>query len=126
MRAWIVLAALTLVACQNAEAPISQELSGFEKFEGFLDMYWDESAGRLLLAVERFDEPFLYQSSLARGVGSNDLLLDRGKLGATRVVEFQRSGPRVLLIQNNLDFRAGNDDEDERRTVEQSFARSAV
>jgi hypothetical protein len=126
MRAWIVLATLTLVACQNAEVPMSQKLSGFEKFEGFLDMYWDESTGRLLLAIERFDEPFLYQSSLARGVGSNDLLLDRGKLGATRVVEFQRSGPRVLLIENNLGFRAGRGGEDERRAVEESFARSAL
>lgn len=89
-------------------------------------MYWDEAQGRLLLAVENFDEPFLYQSSLARGIGSNDLFLDRGQLGSTRVVEFQRSGPKVLLIQQNLDYRATSDDEDERRAVDESFARSVV
>ena len=126
MRSWIVFAALLLAACQKGEPPISQQLPGFEKFEGFLDMYWDESTGRLLFAVEDFDQPFLYQSSLARGAGSNDLGLDRGQLGATRVVEFHRSGPKILLIEKNLEFRAGSEDEDERRAVEESFAVSAI
>jgi hypothetical protein len=126
MRPWILLVALILVACENVEPPISQQLASFEKLEGFLDMYWDESNGRLLFAVDAFNEPFLYQSSLARGVGSNDLGLDRGQLGSTRVVEFHRTGPRVLLIEKNLDFRANSGDVDERRAVEESFARSAI
>ena len=126
MRPLILLAALSLVACQSAEPPISKQLPGYEKLEGFVDMYWDESAGRLLLAIDTFDEPFLYQSSLARGVGSNDLGLDRGQLGQTRIVEFQRSGPKVLLIEQNLDFRADSDDDDARRAVDESFARSAI
>ena len=126
MRRLILLAALSLAACDSPEPPISQQLSNFDKFDGFFDMYWDEAEGRLLLAVEDFDEPFLYQSSLARGVGSNDLGFDRGQLGATRLVEFHRSGPKVLLIQKNMDFRAESDDADERRAVDESFARSVV
>ena len=93
MRRSILLVALVLAACNSPEPPISQQLPNFEEYDGFVDMYWDESKGRLLLKIEAFDEPFLYQSSLARGIGSNDLFLDRGQLGATRVVEFQRSGP---------------------------------
>ena len=89
MRHIILLAALGLAACNSPEPPISQQLPAFDEFDGFVDMYWDESKGRLLLKVEDFDEPFLYQSSLARGIGSNDLGLDRGQLGSTRVVEFQ-------------------------------------
>ncbi len=126
MRRTIILAAFLLAACHSAERPISQQLPSFEEFDGFVDMYWDEPKGRLLLKIEAFDEPFLYQSSLARGVGSNDLFLDRGQLGSTRVVEFQRSGPKVLLMQNNLDYRASSDNADERRAVEESFARSVV
>ena len=57
---------------------------------------------------------FLYQSSLPAGIGSNDIGLDRGQLGATRIVRFERSGPKVLLIQSNLDYRAVSNDEDER------------
>ena len=126
MRRTIILAALLLAACNSAERPISRQLPKFEQFDGFVDMYWDEKKGRLLLKVEAFDEPFLYQSSLARGVGSNDLGLDRGQLGSTRVVEFQRSGPKVLLMQQNLDYRALSDSADEQRAVEESFARSVV
>jgi hypothetical protein len=40
--------------------------------------------------------------------------LDRGQLGATRMVRFERSGPKVLLIQDNLDYRAVSNDPDER------------
>ena len=126
MRRMIFLAALILAACTSPEPPISQQLPSFDEFDGFFDMYWDESKGRLLLKIEAFDEPFLYQSSLARGVGSNDLFLDRGQLGATRVVEFQRSGPKILLMQTNLGYRASGDNADEKRAVDESFARSAV
>lgn len=126
MRRSFFLAAFLLSACNSPEAPISQQLPNFDELEGFVDMYWDESKGRLLLKVEAFDEPFLYQSSLARGIGSNDLGLDRGQLGSTKVVEFQRSGPKVLLVQHNLDYRATSDNADEQRAVEESFARSVV
>ena len=126
MRRSILLAALLLAACNSPEPPISGQLPNFDHFDGFVDMYWDEKKGRLLLKIEAFDEPFLYQSSLARGVGSNDLFLDRGQLGSTRVVEFQRSGPKVLLMQQNLDYRALSDNADEQRAVEESFARSVV
>ncbi len=126
MRHLILLIALGLAACSSPEPPISQQLPTFDEFDGFVDMYWDETGGRLLLKVEEFDQPFLYQSSLARGIGSNDLGLDRGQLGSTRVVEFQRSGPKILLVQNNLDYRASSDNVYERRAVEESFARSVV
>lgn len=101
-------------------------LAGYEAMQGFMDLYWDEETGRLLLVVEDFDAPFLYQTSLARGVGSNDLGLDRGQLGTSRIVRFERSGPRVLLVQQNLDYRASGDNPDEHRAVEESFARSVL
>ena len=126
MRRSILLAAFLLAACNSPEPPISQQLPAFDEFDGFVDMYWDEAKGRLFLKVENFEEPFIYQSSLARGIGSNDLGLDRGQLGSTRVVEFQRSGPKVLLIQNNLGYRALSDNMDEKRAVEESFARSVI
>ena len=128
MRRMILLAALavTMAACEIPEPDISQQLPSFEKIEGFFDLYWDESGGRVLLGIEEFEEPFLYQSSMARGIGSNDIGLDRGQLGSTRVVEFQQSGPKVLLIENNLRFRASSDNPDERRAVDESFARSVI
>ena len=108
----------------NAKAAARPERGQPE--DGFIDLYWDDSKGRLLLSIERFDEPFLYQSSLARGVGSNDLGLDRGQLGSDAIVEFERSGPKVLLVATNLRYRASGNDPDEKRAVEESFARSVL
>src|SRR5260370_885393 len=68
----------------------------------------------------------LYQSSVPAGVGSNDIGLDRGQLGETRIVRFERSGPKVLLVQENLSFRAVSDDKDEKRAVHDSFAESVI
>jgi hypothetical protein len=109
-----------------AQAADKLDLAAFDRLEGFIDLYWDASTGRILIDVEAIDEPFIYQSSLSRGVGSNDLGLDRGQLGSTRVVRFLRSGPKILLVEDNLAYRAVSDNADERQAIEESFARSVV
>ncbi|MCH8277968.1 MAG: FAD-dependent oxidoreductase, partial [Proteobacteria bacterium] len=101
-------------------------LVDYEAHEGFIDLFWDDGGGRMLMRVTEFDEPFIYQVSLPRGVGSNDLGLDRGQLGATKVVRFIRSGPKVLLIEDNLAYRASSDNDEERQVVFESFARSVI
>jgi len=40
------------------------------------------------------------------GLGSNDIGMDRGALAGSRIVMFDRVGPRVLMVQPNLAFRA--------------------
>jgi hypothetical protein len=102
------------------------ELDGFERLPGYFDLYWDENKGRLIIRIDRFDDAFLYQSSMARGIGSNDIGLDRGQLGATRVVRFRRSGPKVLMIEDNLGYRAVSDSADEQAAVGESFATSVI
>jgi len=109
-----------------AQATDNLDLAAFEHVDGFIDLYWDADTGRILLDVEAFDEPFIYQSSLSRGIGSNDLGLDRGQLGSTRVVRFVRSGPKILLVEDNLAYRAVSDNADERQAVAESFARSVI
>jgi len=129
MRSLFLLSLLlgAVTACSRPDAPdLAGQLAGYEEISGFYDMFWDETEGRLILRIDRFEEPFLYQSSLARGIGSNDIGLDRGQLGATRVVEFQRSGPKILLVQHNLDYRAVSDNPDEQQAVDESFARSVI
>ncbi|MGB5624095.1 MAG: DUF5117 domain-containing protein, partial [Woeseiaceae bacterium] len=101
-------------------------LEKYRAFDGFVDIYWDEEQGRMLMRVDQFDAPLLYQTSLPRGIGSNDLGLDRGQLGASKVVRFLRSGPKVLLVEDNLQFRATSNNADERQAVAESFARSVV
>ncbi|MDH3990071.1 MAG: DUF5117 domain-containing protein, partial [Gammaproteobacteria bacterium] len=127
----LLIAAFTLlVACGQASPPgppdITAQIGGYEHLSGYFDLYWDEKTGRMIVRVDSFDEPFLYQASMARGVGSNDLGLDRGQLGSTKVVRFQRSGPKILLIEDNLDYRAQSDNPDEQAAVDESFAKSVI
>ena len=75
----------------SALPTIAKQVSGSKRMDGFFDLYWDGNQGRLYLQIDNFAEQFIYVSSLARGVGSNDLGLDRGQLGLTRLVEFQRA-----------------------------------
>jgi len=105
---------------------IAEKTKDTQKLAGFFNLYWDAKAGKLWLEIDKWDAEFLYQSGLPAGVGSNDIGLDRGQLGATRVVRFERSGPKVLLVQENLNFRAVSSDADERRAVHDSFAESVL
>jgi len=132
MRKRILLTVLlfSVGACSGPPAGDSADVFGqldsYDHLPGFYDLYWDEIAGRLLIDVGTPGETFLYQASLARGVGSNDLGLDRGQLGKTAVVEFQRSGPKILMIQHNLDYRAQTDNVAEMNAVDESFARAVI
>ena len=122
--------ATVLAACgqeqDEGRRDFAAELSGFTHMPGYFDLYWDEEQGRMIIGIDSFGEQFMYQSSMARGVGSNDLGLDRGQLGSTKVVEFQRSGPKILLIEDNLDYRARSENADELAAVDESFARSVI
>ncbi len=111
----------------NAPLPgINQKTAGMEKKSGFFPFYWDKKAGKIWLEIDRWDTEFLYVESLPAGVGSNDIGLDRGQPGESRVVRFTRSGPRVLLIQSNYSFRATTASPDEKRSVNESFAESVL
>lgn len=93
---------------------------------GYFPFWWDDREGKIWLEINRFDSEFLYVNSLPAGVGSNDIGLDRGQIGASRVVKFVRSGNKILLVQPNLGFRASSPNPQERRSVEEAFAQSVL
>lgn len=105
---------------------IEEKTAGMRKLDGFFPLYWDEGAGALWLEIPRLDTELLYISALSAGVGSNDIGLDRGQLGGTRLVKFQRIGPKILMVQPNTRFRATLGDANEQRAVEDSFAVSTL
>jgi hypothetical protein len=105
---------------------ISEKTAGTEKFPGYFNLFWDAKQGRLWLEIDKWGAEFLYQSGLPAGIGSNDIGLDRGQLGKTGIVRFERSGPKVLLMEENLGYRAVTRDADELRAVRDSFAESAL
>src|SRR6266850_1539087 len=105
---------------------IAEKVAGMEKFPGYVPFYWDAKAGKVWLEIDKWNSEFLYVESLPAAIGSNDIGLDRGQLGQSYVVRFERTGPRVLLIASNYGFRANSDNADERRAVKDAFAESTL
>ncbi|HRA41686.1 MAG TPA: zinc-dependent metalloprotease [Pyrinomonadaceae bacterium] len=114
----------------SAQAParktISSVIEKLQKIDGFMPLYIDADAGKIYIEISRFNKEFLYLVSLPTGVGSNPLGLDRGQLGTTKVVTFERAGNKVLLVQPNYEFRALGGDPAQRKSVEESFAKSVI
>src|SRR5215469_2640153 len=105
---------------------ISARTAGLQKIDGYVPLYWDETNGKMFMEIARFNTGFLYQISLPAGIGSNPIGLDRGQLGETHIVFFERIGPKVLMIEPNYHYRAITADAAEPRAVEESFARSIL
>jgi len=101
---------------------IADKVKGATTYEGFFSYHWDARAGKIWLEVDKIGEEFLYVNSLSAGVGSNDIGLDRNQLGDSRIVKFVRSGPKVLLVQPNYQYRAVSDNADERGDVQDLVA----
>jgi len=105
---------------------IEEKTRGMVKLDGYFPLYWDERAGLLWLEIPRFDTDFLYITGLAAGLGSNDIGLDRGQAGDSAIVYFERIGPKVFLVRRNEAFRSTSPNAAERRSVEESFAKSVL
>ncbi len=100
---------------------IAEKTEDMNRRDGYFPVYWDAQTGQLWLEIPRFTN-VLYVTSLPTGLGSNPVGLDRGQLGARRVVRFERTGPTVLLVAPNLDYRASTRIPAERAAVREAFA----
>lgn len=128
-----ILVAAGAASAQPAAAPskaapptIEAKTSGMQKLDGFLPLYWDESEGRVYLEIARFGVELLHSNGFASGLGSNDIGMDRGALAGSRIVLFERVGPKLLLVQPNYEFRASSTNPEEVRAVRDAFARSVL
>src|SRR5256886_11049322 len=126
----LLCAGLSAQVRSGSDAPktatISEKVAPMQKFPGYFPFYWDAKAGKVWLEIDKWNAEFLYVESLPSGIGSNDIGLDRGQLGQSHIVQFERTGPRVLLIASNEAFRANSDNADERRAVKDAFAESVI
>ena len=119
----LLLTALIAWPLSGQDLPsIAEKTQNLEKKNGFFPVYWDAASGKVYLEVVRLEESFIYLNSLPAGLGSNDIGLDRSQLGQTSLVRFERSGPKVLLVKQNLRYRAISDDAQERASVQEAFA----
>src|ERR1700733_13384119 len=115
----------------SAPPAISVKIAAMKHLDGRLPIDWDAQAGKLYLEIPHVgldgkSPDLLYSNSLPYGTGSNDLGLDRGQVSEGRIVRFERSGPKVLLVQRNMAFRSSSSDPDEQLAVIQSFPESVL
>ena len=104
----------------------AETVESLEHQPGFLDLYWDDVEGSVMLGIPAFNREMLFVPGMAAGVGSNDIGIDRGQIGRTKLVEFRRVGKKVLLVQKNHRYRAVSDSASESRSVEEAFAESVL
>ncbi|HET7583947.1 MAG TPA: zinc-dependent metalloprotease [Gemmatimonadaceae bacterium] len=108
-------------------AHIADRTQGMERREGFVPMWIDRGTGRLLLELPSDSLHALLFISLATGLGSNPIGLDRGMGDREQVVEFNRAGRNVLVVFENWNYRSSaRDDGRNARTVRESFPPSTV
>lgn len=105
---------------------VAQFTAEMRAHEGFFTFYHDQSQGKIYLQVPKQQQQFIFQTSLPWGLGSNDIGLDRGQLGATRLASFYLEGDKILLLQHNTQFRANSDNEAERKSINEAFADSVI
>jgi hypothetical protein len=125
------LAGSTQTPAASAPPTISVKIAAMKHLDGLLSIDWDSEAGKIYLEIPHMgldgkSADLLYSNSLPYGTGSNDLGLDRGQVSEGRIVRFERSGPKVLLVQRNMAFRSSSSDPDEQLAVTQSFPESVL
>jgi hypothetical protein len=131
MRVTPLLALLLAPLLTQAQTPaplttIAAKTAAMHHIPGFLPLDWDATTGKLYLEIPHLNTDLLYTNSLPYGTGSNDLGLDRGQVSEGRILHFERSGPKVLLVQPNQDFRTSSTDPAEQLAVTQSFPESIL
>jgi hypothetical protein len=105
---------------------VEDRTASMRKLDGFFPLYWDSAGGQLFMEIPRLNSEVLHVMGLGAGLGSNDIGLDRGGLMGSRIVMFERTGPRVMMVQPNYDFRSSSTNPAEVRAVRDAFARSIL
>ncbi|UCS91846.1 zinc-dependent metalloprotease [Echinicola marina] len=124
---FVFLTRVNQLAAQQKPLPtISSFTENMVNQDGFYPLYWDDASGKIYLEITALDKEILYYPSLAAGLGSNDIGLDRGRLGGSHVVSFNKSGNKILMTESNYDYRANTDNPMEQKAVEESFAKSVL
>ncbi len=121
-----VITCCCLFASAQTPSKIADKTKNMKRYDGYFTFWWDAVNGKLWLQVDKFDKEFLYVNSLPAGLGSNDIGLDRGLIGGTKIVAFNKVGKKLFLVQSNYSYRASSADKNEQRAVKESFAQSTI
>lgn len=116
----------TFAIAKDPQTSVAEFTENMQHQVGFFDFYYQLEQDKIFLKVDKLDQSFLFQSSMPQGIGSNDIGLDRGQLGDTRLVKFQRFGNKVMLKQLNTQYRATSSNVAEQASIDEAFADSVI
>lgn len=106
-------------------ADIAAATAHMDRLPGFLTVYLDADQNKIFLELPRDSTRLLLTIAQATGLGSNPVGIDRGSDGQAHVARFERSGPRVLAVFENWNYRSSGSS-DHARTVAEAFPPSTV
>ena len=122
----IIACLISIFSAAQSNGKISERTKNMQRHDGYFTFWWDAANGKIWLQADKLETEFLYVNSLPAGIGSNDLGLDRGQIGDTRIVFFNKVGKKLFLVQPNYEYRAISPNTNEKRAVKQSFAQSII
>jgi len=110
------------------DVDIATRTAGLKRADGFAPYYWDAKKGTLLfeLSPGALEHEFLYFTALGSGVGSLEMFADRSSTHGSAVCRLLRVGQRVLVIQQNSQFRATAGPPALQESIELSFPTSVL
>lgn len=115
---------------QQAAAPVASGIAGktagMEKRDGFIPIYLDNKQGKILLEIPRDSLRTLMFMTMATGLGSNPIGIDRGANGPENIARFDRNGDKVLVVFENWSYRTSLNNPANARTIAESFPPSTV
>lgn len=132
-RSSTLAAAVALLLAKFATAALGQasatlptasqpKTAGLERHDGFIPILLDNKQGKIYLELPQDSMRALMMVTLATGLGSNPIGLDRGASGETYVARFDRNGDRVLVVLENWRYRSSATDNPAHvRTVTEAF-----
>lgn len=118
------VAALLVTPRPATSQTFQERVAAMESHAGFIPVHLDAGTGSIFLEVTRLEEPFLHTVTIRQGTGT--IGPDRGQSAGSRVLHFERHGPRVLVVEENASMIASSGDPNEVRAVRESFPRSVL
>lgn len=102
-----------------------------KSLSGLLPVDVDQKQGKILFRLPAPDKDgiagrFIYANALRTGLGSANIMLDRGANSGSRLLVFRRIGNKVAAEYENPRFRATGVPADEAQAARDSFAYSTV
>ncbi|MAD11359.1 MAG: peptidase [Flavobacteriaceae bacterium] len=128
----IFILASSFTFAQRKELRKKKQIDKYSKYDsmkmysGFFNFFYNTENDHIYLEISDLEKEFLYVNSLSEGIGSNDIGLDRGQLGNSRVVYFKKAGNRLLLVEPNQKYRANSENYLEKKSIKQAFAKSVI